>query len=124
MNKSANLLLFIVIFLGCLLNCNNIIAQAQNNAETISITPVQYERWVQNSGKNLMSIVNSIVDLSDDQKTKIINDFRNMSDSPNARPDLNAINGRIIARESFKMISNRLTQAQNDQLTIFNTIKN
>lgn len=125
MKKSAKLLLFMVVFVGCALNSNNIFAQTQNTSDkTMSITSTQYERWVEHSGKNLLSMINNIVVLSDDQKNSINKDLQRVAATQTSRPDLSAINGIIIARESFKMISKHLTQEQNDKLSLFNAIKN
>jgi hypothetical protein len=102
---------------------HNAIAQSQQTTQnTRSITPQQFEKWVQMTAENFMIQINKTISVTDAQKQAIRKDL-NSIENPSSRLDLDAMSGLTIAKEAFQMISRNLSQSQLNQLTFFNPIK-
>ncbi len=120
-----NLIKIITLFslVICMSIGNTAIAQSQQASQsTRSITPQQYQKWVKMTAENFMVQINNTLSVSEDQKSAIRKDL-NSIENPSARLDLSEMNGLIIAKEAFRLISQRLSPSQLDQLSFFNPLK-
>lgn len=123
MNQSLKKLIFffaIAIFTSI---SHDVFCQIQQDQQkTRSITPQQYHKWVNMTVENFMVTVNNTIDVTESQRNAIRKDAVRVKDS-STRPDLSRVDGLIIAKEAFKMISQNLTQVQVDKLEYFNPLK-